>query len=122
MSDSPNYCFPKQEKLCSKLEITNLMENGKWGSFDLFRYCYLATGEDRPARLVISVSKRFFKRAVKRNLLKRRIREAYRLNKSQFSLQGMDIMVLYSTKELLNYTRIEEQVLRILTKVEKSQR
>jgi len=63
-----------------------------------------------PNRIMVSVSKRFFKRAVKRNLLKRRIREAYRTQKHLLAPAGIDILFIYNTKEILPYADIHSTV------------
>ena len=58
---------------------------------------------------MVSVSKRFFKRAVKRNLLKRRLREAYRTRKGLLPA-GVDLMLVYNSKEVLSSPEIGELV------------
>ena len=68
----------------------------------------------RPGRILISVPKRFFKRAVKRNLLKRRIREAYRVQK----LAGVDILFQYSSAELADFATISAEVAAILARIQ----
>lgn len=56
---------------------------------------------------MVSVPKKLFKRAVKRNLLKRRIREAYRKQKHNLAVEGgADVLFMYSTKEVLSYEDI----------------
>lgn len=55
-----------------------------------------------PSRIVVSVPKRSFKRAVKRNLLKRRIRESYRRQKALLG-PGVDILFIYTAAEVLPY-------------------
>ena len=71
--------------------------------------------------IVVSVPKRCFKRAVKRNLLKRRIREAYRLNKQLLPVSmpdgGTDILFIYSTKEVLDFSAVQEAVTSSLTAI-----
>ena len=71
----------KSERLCGKKAIAGLMEHGKGGVTGCLRYKFLKAGEADVSRILVSVPKRYFKRAVKRNLLKRRIRESYRLQK-----------------------------------------
>ncbi|RLJ74690.1 ribonuclease P protein component [Pedobacter alluvionis] len=77
------YTFKKEERLCSRKHLDLLFKNGSSFLLYPFRISYLFV--DAPAnvqaQVVINVPKRRYKRAVDRNLLKRRIREAYRLNK-----------------------------------------
>ena len=70
-----------------------------------------------PNNIIVSVPKRLFKRAVKRNLLKRRLREAYRMQKGLLPPEGYSILFLYNTKEVLDYAAVREQVGAILQKI-----
>ena len=75
------------------------------------------TGLDH-ARLLISVPKKTFKRAVKRNLYKRRIRESWRKQKHLLTEgTGIDIMIKYASKELLTYEEIYTAIGQIIEKV-----
>ena len=69
-------------------------------------------------RIVVSVPKKCFRRAVKRNLLKRRIREAYRLNKNLLPVNaekgGTDILFIYSSKDILDFNAVVLSVRNIL--------
>ena len=72
------------------------------------------------SRIMISVPKKSFKRAVKRNLLKRRIREAYRLGKDILPEgKGADILIIYTPKEVLSSTEISSSMGTILSEVSK---
>lgn len=77
------YTFRKEERLCSRKHLDLLFKNGSSFLLYPFRISYLFIDEPAsvPAQVVINVPKKRYKRAVDRNLLKRRIREAYRLNK-----------------------------------------
>ncbi|SDC29581.1 ribonuclease P protein component [Pedobacter soli] len=77
------YTFRKEERLCSRKHLDLLFKNGSSFLLYPFRVSYLFIDQpaDVPAQVVINVPKKRYKRAVDRNLLKRRIREAYRLNK-----------------------------------------
>ena len=71
------------------------------------------------ARLMISVPKKNFKRAVKRNLLKRRIRESWRRQKNLLQAEtGVDILIMDSTKEIMPYEQVYQSVGQILEKVD----
>lgn len=78
------HTFPKEEHLCRKKLIDELFgkQSSSFGVYPL-RIVWLKNDAPTgaPPQVLISVSKRNFKRAVDRNRLKRLIREAYRLNK-----------------------------------------
>jgi len=94
-----NFGYPKEEKLKQKKHITFLFEKGKWKTCGKIRMIIVKT--DIPAinelqektsegekifhsKAGVSVSKRYFKKAVDRNRIKRLLRESYRLNKNIF--------------------------------------
>ena len=106
----------KSERLCGKKAIAGLMEHGKGGVAGCLRYKYLRTGEADVSRILVSVPKRHFKRAVKRNLLKRRIRESYRLQKELLPTP-VDIAFLYQDREVLPFSDIYAAVTAVLTAV-----
>ena len=79
----------KKEKLKSRKQIDTLFATGK--SFTVFpirvTYRFLPTEEEPPAQIGVTVSKRYFKKAVDRNRVKRLLREAYRLQKPELAAQ-----------------------------------
>ena len=120
--------FRKSERLCSKVAITELVQNGTVVSHYPFRLHYSCSSYSKgnsPAQIVISVPKRNFKRAVKRNLLKRRIREAYRLNKSSLYQQitsanlNINILLVYVSAEILPYQQLEQKLIALLQRLAK---
>ena len=113
--------FTKAERLSSKKEITALFNEGKSFAISHIRvvYRFLPKQEERPNAILISVPKKYFKHAVDRNLLKRRIREAYRLNKGL--LQSMparvEFMLLYQKRRIATFAEIEEIVKKALERI-----
>jgi len=107
----------KEERLSGRNAISDLMKKGKYGNESFLRYCYVrGTGLD-VNRILVSVPKRNFKRAVKRNLLKRRLRESYRLQKELLGGPGVDIMFVYTAREVLPSEEIRAAVRRVLLAV-----
>ena len=106
----------KSERLCGKKAIAGLMERGKGGVTGCLRYKFLKSGEADVSRILVSVPKRFFKRAVKRNLLKRRSRESYRLQKDLLPVP-VDIAFLYQDREVLPFSDIYAAMTAVLTAV-----
>jgi ribonuclease P protein component len=113
--------LPKKERLCGKTSISMLLAKGKHGNVEGLRYlCRKGTGND-VNRFMVSVPKKLFKRAVKRNLLKRRIRECYRKQKHNLTVEnGLDVLFMYSTKEILSYEQIYAAVGQIIDKINNS--
>jgi ribonuclease P protein component len=75
--------FRKSERLCSKKAIEELFKRGNSFFSYPFQIIWMLSSTEMsfPAQVAISVSKRSFKKAVTRNIIKRRIREVYRKNK-----------------------------------------
>jgi ribonuclease P protein component len=127
--------FHKSERLCSKKVIDQLFEKGSSTvrTFYLFpfRVLYLPKSEntvgEAPApfpAILITVSKRNFKHAVDRNLLRRRIREAYRKNKP-FLFRTTEkpknapeyIAFLYTARQKISFEEIEKSMKLVLAKM-----
>lgn len=120
-----DYTFSKAERLNSKKIIDKLFEKGSEKTSSVFLYpfrvVYLPQNNDENnlVSIIISVSKRSFKKAVDRNTLKRRIKEAYRLNKnliysSKPSILPAHIAFIYVGKEILPYIVIEAKMKEVL--------
>ncbi|MBO4761380.1 MAG: ribonuclease P protein component [Bacteroidales bacterium] len=99
------FTLPKKERIHGTQAVSRLLAKGRYGYHGALKYCWLYPNGEEESRMMVSVSKRFFKRAVKRNLLKRRLRESYRLQKDAFP-SGLDIMFVYNTKEILESREI----------------
>ena len=115
----------KSERLDRKKVIEKMFAGGS-RSFSVFplRVVYLPVEElDVPVSILVSVSKRRFKRAVKRNRVKRQIREAYRLNKHLLSdaLSGsqtrLAVAFIYLSGGLVPSSVIEERMKIALSRI-----
>ena len=110
------YTLSKEERLSWKRYIDLLFAKGQ--SFVAFplRVIYLPVEEEIPARasFLVSVPKKKFKRAVKRNLIKRQVREAYRVRKydllAPLEAKGKSLLLafLYIDKEIHAFATMEK--------------
>ena len=115
--DEIRHTLPKKERLCGKTAISKLLAKGRHGKVPGLRYCFSSDTGAEENRILVSVPKKLFKRAVKRNLLKRRIRESYRKQKHILAATGVDVLFMYSTKEVLSYEAIYTAVGQIIAKI-----
>ena len=117
--------FNKEERLCSRKHLDLLFKNGS--SFLLYplriSYLYIDDQQEFPVQVVINVPKKRYKHAVDRNLLKRRIREAYRLHKQeqlyeQLSRPGLLLLSLqFVGKQKYEFSFIEKRLTAVLKKL-----
>jgi ribonuclease P protein component len=120
----PLQTFRKKERLCSKKQIQDIFESGK--SFYVFPFKVIykkaAAEEAEPIQVLISVPKRNIRKAVLRNKIKRRMREAYRQNKNQLTNvlgeeQKFSIIFIFTAKEEIPYKEIESKIIQILQRL-----
>jgi len=121
------FSLKKHERLKSKLLLDKLFDSGSSEFAYPIKLMYhleaLPEGE-WPLLFGVTVPKKKIKSAVSRNLIKRRIREAYRLNKIEFQeklisagTHRLSIMLIYIESELKEYKDIEKSVLKLLKKL-----
>ncbi len=111
----------KSERLHSQRKIQELFQKGSSFYVHPFRFKFLIEEAEEEEiclpQILVSVPKRIFKRANTRNLLKRRIKEAYRLNKQkllhhpEFVNKKVSIAFIYTAKEKLSFHFIEKQLI-----------
>lgn len=118
------YSLSRNERLRSLGAVRRLFESGESGFIFPFRYVWFAEPDtERSVEVLFSVPKKFHKRANKRNLVRRRTKEAYRLQKQILTEAGtplnLDLALIYSSKETLSAKTISHAVRRILESVAK---
>lgn len=80
------YTFKKEERLSRKKIIDNLFKHGKSFYINPFRVIYLKESEEGPfpAQVLITISRKSYHNTPERNMIRRKIREAYRYSKTEF--------------------------------------
>lgn len=112
----------KDEILRSFGAVRRLFQDGKGGFVYPFRFMTYAEPSDRTAvRVIFSTPKRYHKRAVKRNRVRRCMKDIYRRNKGIIYDSGLlgeiDLALIYSSKEIVDYVTMQKSIRRILTMV-----
>ena len=116
----------KEERLCGKQVISNLFDHGTSFFQSPYRVFWTKIPETYryPIRFAVSVPKRRMKRAVKRNLIKRRTREAFRTGKqilnTAITSGQLHLMFVYVSDNLLSYAEIEASMKKILLRINAS--
>ncbi|HCZ36904.1 MAG TPA: ribonuclease P protein component [Cytophagales bacterium] len=115
------HTFPKAERLSKEKWIQELFEKGSSFYLYPFKIIYCTHPDSSlPNQVLITVSSRQFKKAVDRNLIKRRIREAYRTQKAILKQSSVIFAFVYTAKEILPFTELKPKVLTALTKLNTS--
>lgn len=130
------YSLPQSERINSKKQIDRLFRGGgsKAITASPLRMVYMADsrqtdsqpsdGHQPMAQMMVSVPKRYFKRAVKRNYVKRQVREAYRLNKhilvnhlTQKADKTVSLCFIWTSDRLLPTAEVMKRMANLLTRL-----
>jgi ribonuclease P protein component len=115
------FTFKKEERLAKEKIIQELFDKGSSFYSYPFRVYFMQNQDSASTvhQVLISVSKKNFKKSVDRNLIKRRIREAYRLNKNLLVDQNkLLIAYIYSVKEILPSAQIRERLIKTFKRLD----
>ena len=120
-----NNKFSKHEKLKNKKAIELLFSKGSSINSPFLKIIYLPKQEPNNVliNMGVSVPKKKIKLAVNRNLIKRRIREAYRLNNKELKTHiintgiELNLMFIYTSKQISSFKEIEDKIKVILTRL-----
>ena len=114
------FTYPKNEKLKSRTQIEKLFTEGKSVSKYPLRLVYLKhESSEIPFQISVSVSKKYFKKAVDRNYFKRVLRETYRLNQHLLKEnlnEPYSFMFLYQSKDRLSFEEINQKTIELFEK------
>ena len=121
--------FTKQERLCSVKDLDRLYKNGNQVKVFPLKLLYQEVSKSDkqwpvPIKIAISVPKRLYKKAVDRNTLKRRLKEAYRTKKqSLYDLCGSEIklsvLLIYIGREMVDSAEINKKMQSVLEALSK---
>ena len=117
-----NTTLTKPERLHSFGAIRRLFKEGQSGFVYPFRYMfYVEDAAQTEAAILFSTPKKFHKRANKRNTIRRRMREAYRLNKegltARLGNRRIELALIYSSKTIHDYKFIENALKKSLEQI-----
>jgi ribonuclease P protein component len=116
------FTFKKEERLYGHAALENVYENGKHLHSNNIKVLFIEVPQSAyPAcRVVFSVPKRNFKKAVDRNLIKRRMREVYRNHKHLLyqhlaeKQKSIYIYLIYTAKQIISFDELKENLVQAL--------
>jgi len=119
--------FPKIQRLCSEAVIKEMFYSGKSFTTPNVRLVWKeGNNEDETiVRSIIVVPKKKVRLAVNRNIIRRRMKEVYRLNKFELEniLKGkklkLSVAIIYQSRKILTYKTVEEEIKLILERLSK---
>jgi len=119
------YIFNKSERLNNKVTINKLFEKGQSVVISPFRLLWIENNNSKYsiAQTLISVPKRNISLATKRNVIKRRMNEAFRLNKEKLYAElnernkQINIAIIYQKQEIQTYKIIEQKINLLLSRL-----
>lgn len=124
------FTLNKSDKLCSPIAIDSLFSNGASSTSDNIHSAiayplravwktYDNPREGSHIKFLISIPKKRLRHAVDRVKMRRRTREAYRLNRFKFiSDKYIDLAFIYIANELKDYQTVEKSVCKIIEKIQ----
>ncbi|MFZ9044636.1 MAG: ribonuclease P protein component [Cyclobacteriaceae bacterium] len=118
--DAPvfSHTFSKKERLTNKKYIEELFREGSFFRSGPFLIRFLPKSDLACHQVLISVPKKYFKRAVKRNRIRRRIREIYRLHKHLLANSEPILLgIIYLSKEELSFVLMKSKLIRGLDRL-----
>jgi ribonuclease P protein component len=125
----PHYTLMREERLRGRKLFSGLFARGKTFALNPFRVTWLLIdtedGKNSPLQAAFVVPKRNFKKAAHRNLIRRRMKEAYRLNKNELSAslqkegKGLIFTCVFASREECQYAEIEHKIIVTLQRLAK---
>ena len=119
--------FPKKQKLCNETVIAEMFSNGQSFTTSIVRLVWIKdNNEDKvPVKSIIVVPKKKIRLAVKRNIIRRRMKEVYRLHKIELenmlkvkSFQ-LNIAIIYQAEKIYSYKIVEDEIKLIFERLRK---
>jgi len=122
-SKERRFTFKKRERLCSKKRIDKLFSEGKSFLVHPLKFVYISSpiSQKFPVQVAFSVGKKNFKHAVRRNFIKRKLRETYRLNKhllyNALDKEHVAVFVIFIGKTVPDFKQVDDAMKKGINKL-----